>query len=289
MLKCRLELFNRLLAVSKVNPLKGGYSFPCHCCPSASSSLCVACCMLNGPAICFVSKFPSNPCTPILDINLDEPVPEWFWQLSAEQCRHFIDFVIDKVGNKIFGSFETHNVVVADQWQRLCLHAGWWAKVVHNEDIYTSHCDQWKCARVCSGIPRTCALPHGSGRGLLCSAQRQGTLDGQLACRKRSGSLADSPTCRGTRPRWWIASWRDGGRVLVGTRGCIVSKGMLHGVLGQLSHQCVQEVWHDGQRQCRKRNLQLQAVQQYHALCGMPHPVFSQATVSGNSDDEYWN
>lgn len=55
-----------------------------------------------------------------MDINLDEPVPEWFWQLSAQQCRHFIDFV-----------------VVADQWQRLCLHAGWWAKVVHNEDIYT--------------------------------------------------------------------------------------------------------------------------------------------------------
>ena len=71
---------------------------------------------------------------PILDINFDEPVPEWFWQLSAQQCRQFIDFVIDKVGNTIFGTFETHNSRVADDWQRLCLHAGWWATIQHKED-----------------------------------------------------------------------------------------------------------------------------------------------------------
>ena len=65
----------------------------------------------------------------LIDINLDEPVPTWFWKLSAQQCRQFINFAIEKAGNPLIDTFETHNAIVADEWQRLCLHAGWWATV----------------------------------------------------------------------------------------------------------------------------------------------------------------
>ena len=67
---------------------------------------------------------------PLKDIDLDKPLPEWFWQLSTQQCRQFIEFVLAKEAAGGLDVFHTRNPAVADDWQRLCLHAGWAATLV---------------------------------------------------------------------------------------------------------------------------------------------------------------
>ena len=60
-------------------------------------------------------------------------LPDWVWYLSMEQCRILIDGMILGDGHYMRGTstrrFGTSSRRLADDFQRLCLHAGWSANV----------------------------------------------------------------------------------------------------------------------------------------------------------------
>jgi hypothetical protein len=72
---------------------------------------------------------------PLCDVNMDEPLPSWFWNLNEDQCRQFIDYMLKQEGF----SLTFKSLVVANDWQRLCLHAGWWAVVEKKLKLYLVH------------------------------------------------------------------------------------------------------------------------------------------------------
>jgi len=66
----------------------------------------------------------------------NKELPEWVWKLSQSQCRTLIDGLIagDGTFRGTSQSYYTSSVKLADQFMRLCLHAGWSAnKYVHLE------------------------------------------------------------------------------------------------------------------------------------------------------------
>jgi len=59
---------------------------------------------------------------------VNKQLPEWVWRLSREQCRVLIGGMMLGDGHTMATGtrrYDTSSTVLADQFQRLCLHAGW--------------------------------------------------------------------------------------------------------------------------------------------------------------------
>jgi len=59
---------------------------------------------------------------------INKSLPEWVWELSQEQCRVLIDGMMLGDGHTMKNGtrrYDTSSTQLADDFQRLCLHAGW--------------------------------------------------------------------------------------------------------------------------------------------------------------------
>jgi DNA-directed RNA polymerase beta subunit len=59
---------------------------------------------------------------------VNKSLPEWVWNLTKEQCRTLIDGMMLGDGHTMINGtrrYDTSSTKLADDFQRLCLHAGW--------------------------------------------------------------------------------------------------------------------------------------------------------------------
>ena len=59
---------------------------------------------------------------------INKKLPEWVWNLNQDQCRTLIDGMMLGDGHTMSNGtrrYDTSSTIMADQFQRLCLHAGW--------------------------------------------------------------------------------------------------------------------------------------------------------------------
>jgi hypothetical protein len=63
----------------------------------------------------------------------DRHMPEWVWKLSSDQCKILIDGMIYACDQKQWTRYDEHyfteSKTLADDLQRLCLHAGWTCEI----------------------------------------------------------------------------------------------------------------------------------------------------------------
>jgi hypothetical protein len=60
--------------------------------------------------------------------SINKSLPDWVWDLTKEQCRTLIDGMMLGDGHTMKNGtrrYDTSSTKLADDFQRLCLHAGW--------------------------------------------------------------------------------------------------------------------------------------------------------------------
>eukprot|EP00960_Hanusia_phi_P053857 762478-Hanusia_phi.AAC.8 len=77
-------------------------------------------------------------------INLDYySLPDWVWCLSQKQCRQLI-YAIQIDNMSTFNIYYASSITMANDMQRLCIHAGWGATILKNDmsDIHRVYIDK---------------------------------------------------------------------------------------------------------------------------------------------------
>jgi len=76
----------------------------------------------------FYNKPLANYIRPLSVGAVNKQLPEWVWNLNQEQCRTLIHGMMLGDGHTMDNGtrrYDTSSTILADQFQRLCLHAGW--------------------------------------------------------------------------------------------------------------------------------------------------------------------
>lgn len=161
-----------------------------------------------------------------LGYDIDKPLPEWVWSLSTEQSRILIEGMLLANSHTTMRIYDTSSTKLADDFQRLCLHAGWSAnkKLRENDGVVrkingkTTNANTWRLTIVTTqnnpkvnknkqmdkyikykGIVYCCTVPNGivyvrrNGMVAWCGNSRSGQK-GTVGYKPHRSDMPFSPT-----------------------------------------------------------------------------------------------